>query len=216
MAAAAGIFALAWWLQPFSVPGLSAFQSRAVNAEADALRAEVARLQQQIEELRTGAVQPESALAIERAAREQLASQLKAAQDDNARLKDDLAMYEEITSAARRGDAAVSITRLKVEAGESAGQFRYRMLVAAPAAGGRDAKFSGTYQLLVNIFHEGRNAIMSIPAASDPDRSSYTLNFKHFQRIEGEFAVPAGARPTSVEVRVLQGGQIRAKSSIKL
>ncbi|MBL8474049.1 MAG: hypothetical protein JNM98_19815 [Rhodocyclaceae bacterium] len=210
-AAVAVVFALAWWLRPVLTPA-------AVGAAADessALRARLAQLERELADLREGKAQPDSAVAIERSAREQLASQLKAAQDDNARLKEDLAMYEELASAGRRNDAALTITRLKVEAGALDGHYRYRMLVAAPAAGGRDPPFSGSYQLLVSLLHEGRNVIMQVPAGAEPDRSNYTLNFKHFKRVDGEFAVPAGARPTSVEARVLQGGQIRAKTSVK-
>jgi hypothetical protein len=53
-----------------------------------------------------------------------------------------------------------------------------------------------------------------LPSANDPNRQRYNISFKHFQRVDGIFQVPAGARITSVELRLMQDGAMRATQTI--
>jgi len=78
--------------------------------------------------LRSIANASESRLKIEQTAQSQLASQVKVLEDENNRLKEDLAFFENLVPSERRGEK-VSIHRFKVERDVLPGEFRYRLLV---------------------------------------------------------------------------------------
>ena len=42
------------------------------------------------------------------------------------------------------------------------------------------------------------------------------LSFRHYQRVEGTFTLPAGATARSVQVRVLVGGEIQLQQTFNL
>lgn len=58
--------------------------------------------------------------------------------------------------------------------------------------------------------------MMILPEQNDPARQRFDLKFKHFQRVDGTFQVPAGARVTSVEARLIQDGAVRASQTVPL
>ena len=152
----------------------------------------------------------ESKLAIERTAQTQLAAQVKALQEENAVLKEDLAFFESIIPADGRQNAGLAINRFKVERGAS-GQYRYRLLLVQ--GGKRDREFQGNYVLQVQLVQDGKSAMMNLPRPEQPNNSTFKLNFKYFQRLEGMFQVPVGATVKSVQVRIFENGAPRAEQT---
>src|SRR5258708_8128481 len=150
--------------------------------------------------LRSIADASESRLKIEKTAQSQLASQVKVLEDENNRVKEDLAFFENLVPSERRGEK-VSIHRFKVERDVLPGEFRYRLLVLQ---GGRlDREFHGSLQLVVEMQQEGRDATIIIPDSAETGSTSFKLNFKYFRRVEGTFRVPAGDRVRTVHARSL-------------
>jgi hypothetical protein len=155
-------------------------------------------------------LQSESRLKIEQTAQIQLAAQVKVLEDENNRLKEDLAFFENLVPAERRGEK-VSIHRFKVERDVLPGEFRYRLLVLQ---GGRlDREFHGSLQLVVEMQQEGRDATIVIPDSSDTSSLAFKLNFKYFRRVEGTFRVPAGAKVRTIQARILENGSGEARAS---
>ena len=95
----------------------------------------VARLTQESAALRASVNASESKLQIERAVQAQLGKQVKALEDENARLKEDLAFFENLIPSARQ-DNGLLINRFRVDPGALPGEFRYRLLLLQ---GGRSA-----------------------------------------------------------------------------
>lgn len=193
---------------------IAGFDRRETEQEITALRDRVEELRQEAAKLRALANAGESNVQIERTAQQQLVRQVKALEQENSRLKEDLAFFENL-AAAEGKEAGFTINRLSVELNGAPGLYRYRLLAAAQG-GKKDREFRGSVQLVISLQQEGKSAMMVLPAPHDPAKQRFNLNFKHFQRIDGTFQVPEGARVTSVEARLIQDGATRASQTVTL
>jgi hypothetical protein len=185
-------------------------------AGIESQQARIAELERQNEELRATVQAGGSNLQIERAAQDQLSKQVTALSEENARLKQDISLFEGLSGGSGAVPQAV-VSGLNVEPEDGKGRYRYRLTVAL--SGGRETKdreFRGQYQLLVKMQQGGQAAIITIPAANDAGRDKFSLRFKQFQRVEGVFKVPENAVPVSVEARLLSEGVTRASKTITL
>jgi hypothetical protein len=156
-----------------------------------------------------------SELKVEQSAAERLVGQLRLIEAENAHLKADLAYLESLLPAAGSGDGSVAIRRFQVEPDAGPNQLRYRALLSI---GGRpDKEFNGTVQLLVSTEENGKQASLTWPDQSVDDvKDGIKIVFKHYQRVEGNFEVPAGAIVKSVQLRVLEHGTVRAQQTVTL
>jgi uncharacterized protein (DUF111 family) len=69
----------------------------------------------------------------------------------------------------------------------------------------------------VNLVHGGRAMTLELPDPAVPEMAkSLELSFRHYQRVEGEFSLPAGAVARSVQVRILAAGRTQAQQSFSL
>lgn len=183
--------------------------------EVQALRRRVSDLEQSLAQFRGESQAADSTLQIERAAQQQLAQQIRLLEAENARLRQDLAVFESL-AAADEANANLEISDLRVEPEEVQGRYRYRMLVAMRGARKDQREFRGELQLLIHLQRQGKAVMMTLPAAGDATRDQFQLNFRHFQRISGEFQIPEGASVSSVEARLLQGGETRAAKTVNV
>jgi hypothetical protein len=190
------------------------FDRSETEQEIRALREKVETLQKEEGQLRGLANAGESSLQIERTAQQQLARQVKLLEEENGRLKEDLAFFENLASAEGK-DAGFSLNRLRIDPDGAPGQYRYRALAAAQG-GKKEREFKGNLQIMVSLQQDGKSAMIIFPAQNDPNRQRYNVSFRHFLRVDGTFQVPAGARLTSVELRLMQDGAMRATQTIKL
>jgi hypothetical protein len=167
----------------------------------------MAQLESEAARLRAIANASESRLKIEQSAQTQLASQVKALEDENNRLKEELGFFENLVPSERRGEK-VSIHRFRVERDVLPGEYRYRLLVLQ---GGRlDREFHGSLQLVVEMQQEGKDALI-FPIQPDGQRC-VRLNFKYSSR-RGTFRVPAKARVRTIQARILENGSSEARAS---
>ena len=186
------------------------FDRSELQNELGTLRDSMTRLEAEAARLRAIANASDSRLKIEQTAQSQLAAQVKAVVEENNRLKEDLAFFENLVPTERRPDK-VSIPRFIVERDVLPGEYRYRLLVLQ---GGRlDREFHGSLQLVVEMQQDGRNATIVIPDASEAASASFKLNFKYFRRVEGTFRVPPTAKVTTVQARILENGSDEARAS---
>jgi len=175
----------------------------AVQSALDSARAELDRL-------RFISDAAESKISIERTAQQKLAQQIRSLESENARLREDLAIFEAMLSGNGRGAAPVAIRRFTVEP-LTKSEYRYRLIVLASALS-RSA-FRGRYELVVRTAGTGRGAMMTLPEGGASGAPSFGLEFKHFQRVDGTFRVPGSARVESVEVRVYETGSAQVRAS---
>jgi hypothetical protein len=190
------------------------YDRRESDQERTALKREVESTRAELERLRAIANAADSKLSIERTAQQNLAQQVRVLEADNARLREEGAIFESMLAADGRSGNPLTIRRFKVEL-LPGGEYRYRVLLLA--SGIRRGEFRGHYDLLVRLTRDGRNAMITVPENAGPAASGFGLEFRHFQRLEGTFRVPAAARVDSVQVRVYDAGsaQVRATETVQ-
>ena len=181
--------------------------------EIGSLTAKMTELETEVAKLRAANNASESSLQIERTAQQQLTAQVQALEAENNRLKEENAVFERLA----RGDGkenAITISRLRVFADGSGGRYRYQFLVAQNGDQ-RGREFKGHVQVVANLAPEA-GGMMVFPRPSDSDASRFLVEFKHFRSIDGAFTLPGGAKPRSVEIRLMQDGAVRASQTVNL
>jgi hypothetical protein len=189
------------------------FDATAMSEELADLHGRIARLDDEAKRLRSVVASSESRLQIEKTAQEQLAKQLKTVETENARLREDLAFFENL--AAGRAEDKLAVSRFKVESNAVPGEYRYRILVTL---GGKDRDFTGRLQLVVTMRQGGRDVTLMIPDEKSEDNAAYRVQFRRFFSTEGTFKVDPAATVKAVQIRVFEQGvgQPRATQSFTL
>jgi hypothetical protein len=193
------------------------FDQSEVREELSRVTRDLDAAQKELEHLRAIANAADARLSIERTAQQKLAQQIGTLEQDNARVREELATFEGmLTSEARTGNAP-SIYRFKVEPEVLPGEYRYRLLLVTPSSR-RERDFSGRLELVVSLQDGGQNVMMSFPEQADAGAAAFRLAFKYFRRVEGTFRVNPKARVESVQVRVYETGssQPRATHTVAL
>jgi len=186
------------------------FDRSEVEQEMNAARSELAKLREELERLRALANAADSKVSIERTTQQKLAQQIQGMEQENARLREELAIFESMLSSETASAAPLSVLRFKVEPDVLPGEFRYRvMLVASGARRGRE--FQGKLELVVGLTEDGRSAMITVPGSGEADAQNFRLGFKHFQRIDGIFRVSPKAKLVSVQLRVYENGSAEPK-----
>ncbi|MEW6688040.1 MAG: DUF6776 family protein [Pseudomonadota bacterium] len=203
--------ALALWMYDAG-RRFAGFDRSEVEQELGAARGELQALRAELERLRAVANASEAKLSIERTAQQTLAQQMRGLEQQNARLREDLAIFESMLSSDAAQAAPLSILRFKVEPEVIPGEYRYRVLLLAAGAR-RGREFQGRLELVVNLTEAGRSAIIVVPGPAEAGSAAFRLSFKHFQRAEGLFRVDPKAKVGSVQVRVYENGAREAKAT---
>jgi hypothetical protein len=192
------------------------FDQREVQGELAVVKRELTAAQIELERLRAIVNAAESRLSIERTAQQMLGQQIRALEQENAKVREDLATFESMLSSEARAGNALSIYRLKVEPDVLPGEYHYNLLLVTPRT--RRAEFNGRLELIVTLTDGGQNAMMSFPEPAAAGASEFRLAFKYFRRVEGIFRVNPKAKVESVQVRVYETGsnQPRATHTVTL
>jgi hypothetical protein len=176
-----------------------------VQGELEDARAELARL-------RSIANAADSRVAIERTAQQKLAQQIRALEQENAKVREELATFESMLSSDARTANALSIYRFKVEPDVLPGEYRYHLLLVGPSSR-RERDFTGRLELVVSLQEGGQNVMMSFPEQADAGAAAFRLAFKYFRRVEGTFRVSPKAKVESVQVRVYESGSSEPRAT---
>lgn len=194
-------------------------------SELAQLRAEHQRLIADNERLQGSLAAAESRLEIERAAKDQFAADLRAAQKEMGDMRNDLAFFDQLIPMDPR-QAQVNIRSAELE--RQGELLRYRVLLMR---GGRPSgEFSGRLQFSASGVRAGTATTLDLhpfsvptealageaPVVAQPAADPLALRFRQYQRAEGSLAVPAGFVVRSVTVRVVEGGVVRSQSTVNL
>ncbi len=189
------------------------FDRSEVEQELVAGRSELAKLREELERFRAVANAADSKVAIERTAQQKLAQQINGLEQEGARLREELAIFESMLSSETASAAPLAILRFKVEPDVLPGEYRYRVLLLASGPR-RVREFQGRLELVVGLTEDGRSAMITVPGSGKPEASgpsAFRLAFKHFQRVDGIFRVSPKAKIGSVQVRVYEAGTAEPK-----
>jgi len=206
--------ALALWMYDAG-RRFAGFDRGVLDEELQRLRTQVAELEDQVPKLQAIADSSDARLKIEQTAQRNLAQQVKALETDNARLKEDIAFFENL-SAQDHAEDRVTVARFKVESNVIPGEFRYRVLLMQ--GGSRPREISGRLQFIVKMQLERKDVILIVPDETSGPQSAYQIKFSRFYRADGVIRVDPNAKVRSVQVRLLEkgSGQPRATESVSL
>jgi len=205
--------ALAAWMYDAGRRFAGFDRSEVTQELATAMR-ELESTRGELDRLRAVANAADSRLSIERTAQLKLAQQIRGLEQETARLREELAIFESMLSAESRAANPLSINRFKVVPDVLPGEYRYRLLLLLAPGSRRDRDFQGRLELVVSLTEGGNNAMMTFPEPGDPSAAAFRLTFRHFHRVEGIFRVDPKARVESVQVRVYEGESDQIKAAL--
>src|SRR3954466_2905747 len=193
------------------------FDRSEVQEELGRVKRSLDDTRSELERLTVIANAADSRVSIERTAQQNLAKQIRTLEQENERLKEELATFESMLSSEARSGNGVSVYRFKVDPDVLPGEYRYRLLLLTPSSR-REREFHGRLELVVNLTEGGRSAMMSFPEQADAGAAAFKLGFKYFPRVEGTFRISPKAKVETVQVRVYEVGatQPRATHSVTL
>lgn len=213
--------ALAAWLYDAG-RRFAGFDRAETEREIADQRKRIEELWAEVEKLRPVASASDSRRQLERTTQEQLIVQLRSLQQENAGLKEDLAMFEGLVSGSASTHAAgvgLRVARVGVEPVGQGGRYRFRALVvnAVAARNPKDIRqATGSLQFEL-VFRQGdKDVSISVPRQGDIAARNFEFSVRHFQRLEGEFQLPAGAALKSGEVRLIQDSVVKYRQPIKV
>jgi len=193
------------------------FDRSEVVQELTRVQGELAGARTELARLSAIANAADSKVSIERTAQQKLAQQVRGLEQELARVREELAMVEQMLTSEERHTQSLAIYQFKVSPDVLPGEYRYRLLLLTPTdRRGRD--FNGRLELVVSLQEGGQSAMMSFPESGDAAAAAFRLSFKYFRRVEGTFRVNPKAKVESVQVRVYETGsnQPRATHSVTL
>jgi hypothetical protein len=208
----AASLALAGWIYDAGQQYAGFYQGASENEMAK-MRERMALLESELESARKIANASESRLRIESTSQEQLSIQIKKLEEENTRLKSDLATFESLAGG-QTGGASLAISRLQILP-VGAGEYRYRLLLAQ-ALNTKDKEFNGMIQFVATVQRGKETVKMLFPAPGDQTNSQYQVKFRYFRRLEGAFMVAPEARVLRVEAQLIQDGIVKASESVAI
>jgi len=167
-----------------------------------------ARLEKQAAALRSEVAVLERQLQIERATYGDLVRQMKAISEENARLREDVALVQAIAGTNNQLQG-LKLSSAQVQPIGGPGEYSYRIVLLQ--TGARLKPFQGSYQLVVNLAENGTRRGLVLPPSEARNEAAYQLQFRVHQRVEGTFKIDPNAVVRSVQVRVYEHGQTQPK-----
>jgi len=198
--------ALAWWAYDSGLE-FAGFHRTQAEQELSRLGDQVAKQGEEIVLLRNQVVQYERKIQIEQASNEATAEQLKNLADENTRLQEDLAFFQNLT-ATRGKDGELGVHRLILQRDKIPGEYHLRMLLVQ--SGQRARIFKGYYQLVATVAESGQITTHLFPQ-NDSENEQFKLSFRYYQRVEQGIRLPIEVELDSVQVRIFEQGATEPK-----
>lgn len=193
--------AIALWAFEFGkgIAGLDAGSRQ----ELARLREEAAQLREERDKAQSVVNTSGSLLTAERAAREQLAQQMRQLEAENRALRDDLGFFEQLLPTGSSG--GITIRALQAEA-VPGGQLKWQVLVLQ--AQKNAAEFNGSLALTFAGSQGGKPWTMTAPMTE--------LRVRQYRRLDGMVSLPPDTVVKTMSAQVLEGTVVRSVQSVKL
>jgi hypothetical protein len=201
-----------------STVGAGAQERERLGTELKDAQLGLAKERREKAELSELAKTADSRVQIERSAAEKFSQQARTLEQENARLKSELAYLESLLPSKTGGEQpGLALRQFEVSADAVPGAFRYRALLVQ---GGRDQKeFLGTSQLVVHGQMTGLNKSETLTFPMPHDKAMterMQIKFQRALRLEGMLELPKGFQPRSMQLRVLEQGNLRVQAQVAL
>lgn len=146
-------------------------------------------------------------LQISNATRVDLVKQVKSLDEENERLREDLALFQRLISGNEgSSEAELTIHRFTLEPGQLPGEYLYTLLLAQ---GGQPVKnFNGKLEFVVGLLQEGEKKLISL--VDENASKGFPIDFRFYHRLEKSFQVPSETVVESLQVRIYENGESKA------
>ena len=195
-----------WWGFDFGQI-FGGFNRNEVEQQLATLEADAGKYRDEATQLRARNSALESEQSMNRGNQEALTRQVTELGGENAQLKEELAFLQKLVSDSSK-TVGLQIQRLTVEP-DGDDMWRYSVLVVR--GGNPKDEFAGNIVLQASVAPPagggGAPKVILLPDDDPAAASTLTLKFKYYQRVEGRFRVPPGARVTGVSARAFEAGQ---------
>jgi hypothetical protein len=194
--------AIALWAFEFGkgIAGLDA----GAREDLTRLRQEVGRLRDERDRAQSVANTAGSLLTSEKAAQEQLVTQIKRLEAENRELRDNLGFFEKLLPTAATDGVVIRGLQAELLAGS---QLKWQVLIMQPAA--RATEFTGRLEITVDGLQNGKPWTTVLPGGLQ------ALQLRQYRRLEGLIDVPAQTVVKTVTAKVFEGNNIRAVQTFK-
>ncbi len=196
-----------FWMGVLLLAGFAIGYWRYASGDAGVLRDRISRLEAENKELHTQAIHVERQQQVTTVAQTDLAKDLAGLQEENVKLKEDVAFYKSILEDSA-GVAVVKIHSFKVTRGERPGEYQYRLLLIQ--SGKHERNVQGSLQLSVVGAQDGKPAAHVVLGGRDVQQGG-KVNFKYYQPIAGSFTLPAQLSAQNVQAKFFQSGSAEPK-----
>ena len=193
---------LAWWAYGNGLE-LAGFYRGQTQEELTRLREQTTKLAAENKQLSNQVAQYERQIQIEQASGKETSRQLKNLSDENVRLQEDLAFFQNLT-ATRGKEGELGVHRLKLERDKMPGEYHLRMLLVQ--SGQRAKEFVGNYQLVATVLKNGVKTTQLFPQNAS-ENAQFQLNFKYYRRVEQSIQLPQDVQLESIQVRIFEQGE---------
>jgi hypothetical protein len=202
-----------WWLVENS-HRITGFNSDEARQRLASLTEENRVLKRDLEAAKTAVTERDRQLQIDQASQSELARNVSQLQEENAALKEDLGFLRNVMSSGATPEG-IGVSNLKVEPEGRPGQYRYRMLLTQ--GGQRKQDFKGRVQVVAKALQGTNVNSFTFPNAAEGE-NELVVDFRFYQKVEGQFRLPDDALLKSVEVRILAmpGGQVKLSRTLNL
>lgn len=180
--------------------------------EVSRLRADIAGLKQQLDDMReerdkalSVANTSSTLMTTEKAAQERLTALNKQLEAENQALRDDLGFFEKLIPASGGDSLAIRGLQAEVQNGR---QLKWQVLVIQ--AQKNAPEFNGRLEVTLTGLQAGRPWTTVLPEGARP------VKFRQYGRIEGVLELPAQTVVKSISAKVMEGPVVRASQSVKL
>jgi hypothetical protein len=207
MAAVGGVV---WWLVENSYR-ITGFNREETREQLSSLTNENRVLKRDLEAARTGLIERDRQLQIDRASQSELARNVAQLQEENATLKEDLAFLRKMMQSGATPEG-LGVSNLRVEPDGRPNEYRYRMLLTQ--GGQRKQDFKGRLEVVARAQQGSAINTFTFPDVGGDEAGA--VEFRFYQKVEGRFRLPEDATLKSVEVRVLAtpGGQVKLSRTL--
>ncbi len=168
-------------------------------------KAEIARLQDQLDARQTVDHAAQSLLTAEQAVKDSLVAQVRQLEADNRSLREDLGFFEKLLPAT--GTDGLAIRSLQAEVTDGM-HLRWQLLIIQASRNAPD--FNGRLEIVLSGVQAGKAWTQTEPPAGR------ALQFKQYHRGEGTIDLPPDTVVKTVSARVMVGTAVRATQAVSV
>lgn len=188
------VIAVLLWKNANQIPAAKMTGQMAASEMAD-----VARLQEQISELRKRAAMLESELAMQQGLEEESREQTRFLTEENTKLKEELVYLQKLVSDAT-AEAGVRIQDARIQPGKESNEWSYRILLVQ--GGSPKDDFEGDIRITGYAADDGK--VLTVTSKEGAVIEPQPLKFKYYERIENIFRVPGDQKLGRIDVGVFK------------